>query len=373
MKSKQQKPLKKVRICLVGSHKPYPAFDSVLSILKEILGSKYVMELRIKDLSVKTPHILKPICILLQDVALYLKIMSNYKRGFNAVLIFQGYYPLTCIGLKISRIKLLLYIGGSAFFWSHFENTSTLGRILVYSNLPLENICHKSADMIITLSRNMVKLLQIEKNKDKTYFALPRLDKNFKNFRIIEKYDSRKNVVGYLGALVKRKGILNFIEAIRIIERTKTDCKYVIVGGGPLLGTVKAKVRSYGLENKVKVTGFVDYHDLVKYFNEMKLYVLPSYAEGVPSTIFEAMACGTPVLATPVGAIPDVIRDGETGFLLKSNGPKHIADKIIELLNKPELLEKVSINAYNYVREDFSYEKTLESWRKIIREIEAKK
>jgi glycosyltransferase involved in cell wall biosynthesis len=54
--------------------------------------------------------------------------------------------------------------------------------------------------------------------------------------------------------------------------------------------------------------------------------------------------------------------------LLKSNDPKHIADKIIELLNKPEPLEKVSKNAYNYVREKFSYEKTLESWRKIIRE-----
>jgi glycosyltransferase involved in cell wall biosynthesis len=71
--------------------------------------------------------------------------------------------------------------------------------------------------------------------------------------------------------------------------------------------------------------------------------------------------------------IPDVIKDGETGFLLKSNDPKHIADKIIELLSKPELLEKVSINAYDYVRENFSYEKTLESWRKIIREIEAQK
>jgi len=59
--------------------------------------------------------------------------------------------------------------------------------------------------------------------------------------------------------------------------------------------------------------------------------------------------------------------------LLKSNDPKHIADKLIDLLSKPELLEKVSKNAYSYVRENFSYEKTLESWRKIIREIEAQK
>jgi glycosyltransferase involved in cell wall biosynthesis len=59
--------------------------------------------------------------------------------------------------------------------------------------------------------------------------------------------------------------------------------------------------------------------------------------------------------------------------LLKSNNPKHIADKIIELLNKPELLEKVSKNAYNYVRENFSYEKTLQAWQKIIKEIEVQK
>jgi glycosyltransferase involved in cell wall biosynthesis len=85
------------------------------------------------------------------------------------------------------------------------------------------------------------------------------------------------------------------------------------------------------------------------------------------------MACGTPVLSTPVGAIPDIINDDKTGFLLKSNDPKHIAEKIIELLNKSELLEKVSTNAYKYVRKNFSYEKTLESWRRIFSELESSK
>jgi glycosyltransferase involved in cell wall biosynthesis len=101
----------------------------------------------------------------------------------------------------------------------------------------------------------------------------------------------------------------------------------------------------------------------------MKLLVLPSYTEGLPNIVLEAMACGTVVLATPVGAIPDIIKDGETGFLLKSNDPKHIAERILELLNKPELLDKVSINAYNYVRKNFSYEKTLDAWRKILSEL----
>jgi glycosyltransferase involved in cell wall biosynthesis len=181
-------------------------------------------------------------------------------------------------------------------------------------------------------------------------------------------YKGRKNIVGYVGGLARSKGILNLFEGIRAIVNNFGDevPHFLIIGGGELYSYLKNKLDTYKLSNHVFLTGHMPHKALPKYYNEMKLLILPSYTEGLPSVILEAMACGTPVLATPVGAVPDVIRDGETGFLLNSNDPKHIADKIIEILNKSELLEKVSINAYNYVRENLSYEKTLESWRKII-------
>jgi glycosyltransferase involved in cell wall biosynthesis len=121
--------------------------------------------------------------------------------------------------------------------------------------------------------------------------------------------------------------------------------------------------------DNVIFTGYLPHRKVADYLNEMKLLVLPSYSEGLPHVVLEAMACGTPVLATPVGAIPDIIKDGETGFLLKSNDPNHIAERVVELLNKTELLERVSVNAYNFVRTNFSFEKTLESWKKIIDEV----
>jgi len=121
----------------------------------------------------------------------------------------------------------------------------------------------------------------------------------------------------------------------------------------------------------VRLTGWISYADIQNFLNEFKLLVLPSYTEGLPNIMLEAMASGTPVLATQVGVIPDIIKDNENGFLLRSNGPKHITERIVELLNKPELLEKVSINAYNYARAKFSYEKTLQIWRKILKELEA--
>jgi glycosyltransferase involved in cell wall biosynthesis len=372
MKSKQQKPLNRVKICLVGSHKPYPAFDSVSSVLKEILGPKNVMELRINDLSVKTPLALKIIHFLLQDVALYFKIVSFYKRNrFNAVLMFQGHYPLTCIGLKISRIRIILYVGGSAFkssYYSH-KDDGVLNRILAYLNVLTEEICYTLSDLIIMPSEKMLDELDLRGHADKVHTAVGIINLNFfDEFKIMNAYKGRKNIVGYVGGLARSKGILNLFEGIRVIINNLGDKAphFLIIGVGESYGYLKNKLDTYKLSNHVFLTGHMPHKALPKYYNEMKLLILPSYTEGLPSVILEAMACGTPVLATPVGAVPDVIRDGETGFLLNSNDPKHIADKIIEILNKSELLEKVSINAYNYVRENLSYEKTLESWRKII-------
>jgi len=148
------------------------------------------------------------------------------------------------------------------------------------------------------------------------------------------------------------------------------DISFFIGGYGLHYETMKEIITKNNLGDKIEMVGWIPHKMVNKYLNEMKLLVLPSYSEGLPTIILEAMACGTPVLATPVGAVPDIIEDGETGFLLKSNDPKHIAEKIIELLNKPELLEKVSINAYNYVRENFSYGKILKSWKRLLQEID---
>jgi glycosyltransferase involved in cell wall biosynthesis len=154
------------------------------------------------------------------------------------------------------------------------------------------------------------------------------------------------------------------------VLKIKPSTQFLICGKGDLADKVKKIIKDKKLEEHVNLNGWIPHEDVPRVLNELKLLVLPSFTEGLPNIILEAMACGTPVLVTSVGAILDVIKDGETGFLLRSNDPKRIAERIIELLNKPELLEKVSVNAYNFVRENFSYEKTLESWRRMLSELE---
>jgi glycosyltransferase involved in cell wall biosynthesis len=180
----------------------------------------------------------------------------------------------------------------------------------------------------------------------------------------------RDNLVGYIGRLSAEKGILNFVEAIPLVLKKKVDTHFIICGQGSLAYNIKKIIEATDLKANLKLAGWIPHKDVPQYLNELKLLVLPSFTEGLPNILLEAMACGTPVLATSLGAIPDIIKDGKTGFLLKSNDPEHIAERIVELLNKPELLEKVSTNAYNYIKKKFSYENASKAWQKILDELE---
>jgi len=116
------------------------------------------------------------------------------------------------------------------------------------------------------------------------------------------------------------------------------------------------------LDSKVEVLGWIPHKDLPAYLNELKLLVLPSYTEGFPGIMLEAMSCGTPVLATPVGGIPDVISDEETGFLVKKNSSKCIAENIIRALGHPNL-EYIAKRARALVKTEFTYEVALEHYK----------
>jgi glycosyltransferase involved in cell wall biosynthesis len=101
------------------------------------------------------------------------------------------------------------------------------------------------------------------------------------------------------------------------------------------------------------------------YFNELKLLVVPSYSEGLPGTLLEAMACGTPALATPVGGIAEVIKDGETGFLLPDNSPQSIAQNVIRVLNYPNLAQ-IADNARALIEREYSFQAAVERYRRIL-------
>ena len=223
------------------------------------------------------------------------------------------------------------------------------------------------SNRIVLYSERLIKEWNLEKYKDKICIAHEHF-LDFDKFKIKKKFGERDNLVGYIGRLSEEKGTLNFVKAIPEISKEKDDLEFLIGGDGQLCDKIKKHLDENNLNDKVNLAGWIPHDKLPDYLNELKLVVLPSYTEGLPNLMLEAMACGTPVLSTPVGAIPDVITDSETGFIMEDNSPACIAENVIRAIEHPDL-ERIVENARALVEREFTYEAAVERYRKILENI----
>lgn len=288
--------------------------------------------------------------------------------GSNNIALFLGLYqPVSFLLAKLAGIKTVLFCGGLDI-GSTEEREKFLAYMFLSIRWAIQRIIIRFFDKIIVENPSVTKFFNLERYKTKICDD-GHLFVDLSHFKIINPLNSRKPIIAYIGALSREKGILNFVKAALISLKKRKDIKFIIIGDGVLRDNIEEIVRLSQLEDNIKIVGWMKYSNIPQCLNTAKLVVVPSYSEGLPNLLVEAMACGTPVLATPVGAISDVVKDGKTGFLLNSNDPTHIAKRVTALLDNTELLEEVSINAYKYVRESFSYEKTLRVWQKILTEV----
>ena len=226
----------------------------------------------------------------------------------------------------------------------------------------LQGITYGLSNRIILYSPNLIKEWNLEKYCHKISIASENF-LDFDKFKIKKPLNERDSLVGYIGRWSQEKGILNFMEAIPMIIETRDETAFLIGGDGQL----RSQVEGYAtkVSNSVKFPGWIPHGELPHYLNELKLLVIPSYTEAGPYIIFEAMACGTPALATAVGSIPDMVNDGETGFIMESNSPECIARNVIRALNHTDL-EQISRNARALVQKEFTFEAAVEKYRVIL-------
>jgi len=233
----------------------------------------------------------------------------------------------------------------------------------------LERLSYLFADELIVYAPSIVEDAGLRKYEQKVIIAHEHLI-NFDQYRFKNDIERRDNVIGYIGRLKHEKGIMNLVRAIPEILRQKNDATFLIIGEGHLEDDIRTYLGELGLNDKVTLVGWIPHEELPDYLTRLKLLVLPSYTEGLPNTMLEAMACGTPVLATSVGAIPYVLRDKETGFLMCDNSPPRIAKNIVEILTGPEL-KRITLNARKFVENEFQFETLVETWRDILCATEA--
>ena len=226
----------------------------------------------------------------------------------------------------------------------------------------IETITYSVANRLAPESRGMLDSYHLQKYSNKVTVGKLYVDTHL--FSNTKKLAERTYEVGLIGRLSWEKGALEFLQSLPLLPANK-QIRALIVGDVLLEDEIKKALAKDNMKEKVDLLGWVENTEIPRYLNDVKILVVPSYGEGLPNIVLESMACGTPVLATPVGGIPDVITDSETGFIMEDNSPECIAANIVRALEHPDL-EQISINARTFIEKEYNYEAVVESYRNML-------
>jgi glycosyltransferase involved in cell wall biosynthesis len=178
---------------------------------------------------------------------------------------------------------------------------------------------------------------------------------------------SEETVLGIIARLVEQKGHRYLIEAFAKAVRQNRTLRLLIVGSGALEDDLKARVHKAGLEKAVLFTGYrTDTSDLL---GAIDIFVHPSLWEGFGLAVLEAMAMGKPVIATRVSALPELIEDAVSGFLVAPKDTAALADLIIRLAGDGLLQQRIGEQARQRCLREFSVERMTAATRALYGEV----
>jgi glycosyltransferase involved in cell wall biosynthesis len=146
-------------------------------------------------------------------------------------------------------------------------------------------------------------------------------------------------VIGGIGRLDPAKGFHDLIDAVSLLAPGNSRVALALAGQGPLRSDLEAHATQLGVRDRVHFLGFQ--RNVADVYDAIDIFALPSVCEALPYALLEAMTSELPVVATTVGGVPEVVADGETGFLVPARSPEALARALRPLLDEPELRRRL--------------------------------
>lgn len=297
--------------------------------------------------------------------ALFFVLLYSVRRNtvFHMHMSMNGSFYRKFIYTNIAKFlgsKVILHLHGSEFKTFYLES----GNFTKY----LIKKLFTQACVVIALSNtwrdfisSVAPLARVEAINN---FCMPVENK------MLSETESVINFV-FLGAVCHRKGIFDLIEAFAMFknECSNHNVRLIVCGDG-LLTEAVLLAKELGIEDKIEFLGWIDSDKKTQVLNSANAIVLPSYNEGLPMVIVEALSLGKPVITTPVGGIGEIIVDNENGFLVEPGNISQLRQKLRQILNgKSTLIIKVSENAAATYKARFSPEKIIPKVDAVYKEL----
>ena len=321
---------------------------------QDLPNSKFSNFFRTKYFNFPKIEFLKNYFYTKESIACYRKNLSNVK--FDLIHSYFA-YPCASAGQQLAEkleVPHIVTVRGSDVLV--YPKQSKYLNAKITQNL-------KKANLVICVSKHLMQVC-IEMGVDeKKLIHLP--DGHNTNYFFIDPKVKKENFILFAGNLISVKNPLKLISAFKIISKNQPNLLLKIAGSGALQAEMQKMTLDKGIENKVIFLGQISQKELGMQMQKAKLLVLPSLSEGWGNVLQESLACGTPVVASAVGGIPEIISEGENGFFCNPHSEQDIAEKILKALNYPWDNAKLKIMPSFYTRE-IIIEKTLQIYQNII-------
>lgn len=181
-------------------------------------------------------------------------------------------------------------------------------------------------------------------------------------FKTNEGHDNNIINILFVSRIIEGKGLQFFIPKLRyIINSTQKKVGLTIVGDGPYRAEIETIITQQGVKQFVNMVGHKDKEQIVDYYRQGDIFILPSMKEGMPNVVLEAMACGLPIVMTPCGGSDALIKDN--GFIADI---ATFADRVIELINDDDLRGIMANNSRKRAIEQFSWANTVKEYEKVM-------
>jgi glycosyltransferase involved in cell wall biosynthesis len=233
----------------------------------------------------------------------------------------------------------------------------------------------KASDIVMTVSSSVAQELMEEYklSPERIFIVGNGVDEKFFHPEK-EKNEGNNRYILFVGKIDREKGVFDLLECGRHLCKEMSNISFILAGQGKDFKTLKKEVIRVGLQEKFILLGQVDKKKLVKLYQNATLFVFPSYHEGLPTVILEAMSCSLPIIATNVRGNRELISHGKNGILIPSRDTKKMTETILALLNDDKMRQLLGKNARKTIEDNYTwniisnrifkiYESTLEKRR----------
>jgi len=323
------------------------------------------------------PNLAYPLPNLVEET----KLICNIVKQIDVDIIhfyqpeFLTSLPLPLIRKKFNKPILLTVNGFPGSNWFYGSSIVDLaGRIYTYT---ITKFLVRYADRILlyaTRLKSYGKRIGIPEEKmvflpEGIEFTVPKNTEEIREtVRTEMNVSNNETLIIFTGRLVPVKGVNILIEAFKTLHNRYPECKLLIVGDGPYRKYYE-KLSGKLLNKAIIFTGLVKPERVMMLLLAADIFVLPSLSEGIPSSLLEACLCGLPCIATNVGAVPDIIKNGESGIIVRPNNVDALLLALTKLLNDETMRLEMGRRAAERVRKFFNWDNIVRKYEEICKKL----